>query len=121
MRYELGDKVRIKKILAQKKVCHTTSKNDFEKIQKKKKKFYKYTLVDCDETGFIVGIRSLKISTTLIWTFEDSINFGVGSSPEYEGVRQRDSEHISIYLVATRMNCFRRVNQADIELLEGVE
>lgn len=77
-----------------------------------------YEKTAAKEIGFICGKRQQKISTTLSWEIEDGIEYGeFGTGPYFEGVRQLNSEHIEVYLVATRMNCLRRVSAEDIERL----
>ncbi|EAC8477265.1 hypothetical protein JH67_02905 [Listeria monocytogenes] len=119
MKYELGDKVKIRKYWRRKSLpAHL--EEQLKQEEEEVIKFDKYELVECDEIGYIAGARSLKVSTSLVWTFEDSVDTGLRTISEFEGVRQTDSDHVDIYLVATRMNCFRRVNKSDMELIRDV-
>ncbi len=123
MKFELGDKVRINQYWKRTPLPH-----DFVDFLKENSdelvgigvKYSKYKKTSIKEVGIIVGKRQQKISTTLSWEFEEGIDYAYfGKGPDFEGVRQLDSEHIEIYLVATRMNCLRRVSFEDIEYVGG--
>ncbi len=123
MKLELGDKVRIiqywrRTPLPQDFVDYLKgNSDDYAGIGVK---YSKYKKTSIEEVGIIVGKRQQKISTTLSWEFEEGIDYaGFGKGPDFEGVRQLDSEHIEIYLVATRMNCLRRVSFEDIQYIGG--
>lgn len=78
------------------------------------KKYQKETI---EEVGFVAGIRSFKHSYELMHVFEDAFETGMGMMPEVNEVRQVSSEHERVYLVATRMNCLRKVSFEDIEYI----
>lgn len=67
-----------------------------------------------EEKGFICGFRS-NVKTDYTLSYEDGVDTGYGIAGE--GIHQIDSKHIDVYLVATRMNCIRRVSKEDIKLI----
>lgn len=123
MKFELGDKVHISNYW--KKVdrdawLEKQGINDLEKHLASDEMagdilwINKYEIEPVDEVGYVVGIRSLKTSYTLSYVVEDSLDVGVGIMPGYEGIRQQDAFSQKVYLVATKMNCIRRVNFEDM-------
>ena len=122
MIYELGDKVRIIKYWKRNPMPYNWEehlKENAEDLAGRGIDFDKFVKTTCDEIGYICGRRSLKISTTLSYEFDDGIDFGgVGYQLPWEGIRQLDSKHVIVYLVATRMNCLRKVDFEDIEFLK---
>lgn len=125
MKYELGDKVRIKKcwmpadrdkqleaygidpykleeyLRTDEMVGDTISLNKFEK-----------RLVD--EAGIVVGIRKIK-SVYRIWhRYDEAFDTGMGIMPEIDRICQESAEYEVVYLVATRMNCMRKVSFEDM-------
>lgn len=128
MRYELGDKVRIKKHwrrINQSGQLRSYGIEDLEKhlrsddMQGDTIELKKFHQVSIDEVGLIVGIRSMKHSYELMHIWEDAFDTGVGMMPEVDEIKQVGSEHENVYLVATRMNCLRRVSFEDIEYIGG--
>lgn len=126
MRYELGDKVRIKKHWKradqweQLKEMGITDLDDYlgsDDMAGDTVEIKKYQKETIEEVGFVAGVRSLKHSYELMHVFEDAFETGVGIMPEVDEVRQVASEHEKVYLVATRMNCLRRVSFEDIEYI----
>lgn len=125
MKYELGDKVKITKYWRKKILPEGFEdylKENQEEFAGGGVEYKKYEKINVEEIGYISGIRQQKISTTLSWELEEGMDFGeFGTAPDFEGIRQLDSKHIQVYLVATRMNCLRRVSFEDIEFLGGKE
>ncbi|MBC2115713.1 hypothetical protein [Listeria booriae] len=120
MKYELGDRVKIKKHWKREPLPYNLDEmleEQRDEIAGAGIKFDKYLKAQCNEEGFICGTRSLKTSTTLSYEHHDAIDVGVGMIPEKEGVEQMDSEHVKVYLVATRMNCLRKVSKEDLEFI----
>lgn len=118
MSYKLGDKVVISKRWRKQTLpdgWQDYLKENQEEFAGGGVRYDLYTKVPVKEVGFICGKRQQKISTTLSWEIEDGIDYGeFGVAPDFEGIRQLDAEHIEVYLVATRMNCLRRVSVEDI-------
>ena len=120
MKYELGDRVKIRK--------HWKTRNQLEQINKLGIddlenylmsddmvgdciKLLRHAKEPIDEIGFIAGIRQIKTEYRL--TYSD------GNECTEGHIYQEDSKHEQIYLVATRMNCFRKVSFEDIEYVGG--
>lgn len=73
--------------------------------------FDKYTKTSINEIGYIAGKRTIKVKYALWHFYEDTI----GS----DRIEQESAKYEEIYLVATRMNCLRRVSFEDIQYLGG--
>lgn len=118
MRYELGDKVRIKKHWKRQDreeqleklgisnlETHLMSDDmagDYVHIDKYKKELIR-------ESGYICGIREFKTSYDLEYIFEEPY--------VKDGIQQMDYQTEKVYLVATKMNTLRRVSFEDIEYM----
>ena len=118
MKYELGDRVRIKK--------HWKKQSQTEQLERMgisdleghlmsdemagdSMHLDKFKKEPIDEVGTICGIREFKTSYDLMYEFDHPYI--------KDGIRQIN-EHLSkTYLVATRMNCLRRVSFEDIEYI----
>ena len=120
MKYELGDKVRIsacyKRQLLSEQLKDDGIETDLEEYLETDDMagdcytFIKYDRENIDETGYIVGMRTIKISADL--------TYSNGDNPfEREGVYQESEKYKKFYLVATRMNMFRYVDFDDIEYI----
>ena len=118
MKLEIGDKVRISGYMRKTPLeWPTKDKQSLEDYLKdheddfagEGQHFEKFKLVPIYETGIICGKRSLKTSMTLSWEEEEGVDVGIGVTPGFIGIRQWDATHVEVYLVATRMNCLRRV------------
>lgn len=127
MKYELGDKVRIK--------AHWRKANYSKQLEDKGIGFFedslkhyldsdemvgdhvnlkKFEKAEIDETGLIVGTRQIKTEYNLM------LEYDAWDGPLSEPyIYQEDSKHERVYLVATRMNCLRRVSFEDIEYIGG--
>lgn len=68
----------------------------------------KYKNTDIDETGYICGIRFLKVSYDLQYVCDEPY--------VKDSIQQMDYQSEKIYLVATKMNTLRRVSFENIEL-----
>lgn len=116
MKYELGDKVRIN--------YHWKRQNQTEQLERlgisdlEDYLMYdemigdyihldKFTKVPIEEVGYICGMREFKVNYGVTYVFDEG-HLDVG-------VRQMDEKYVKAYLVATRMNCLRRVSFEDIE------
>jgi len=122
MKYELGDRVRIKN--------HWKKQSQMEQLEKMGISELEYYLMSdemqgdsihldkfkkepIDEVGFICGMREFKTSYDLMYEFDNPYI--------KDGIRQI-KEHLSkTYLVATRMNCLRHVSFEDIEYIGNGE
>ena len=67
-----------------------------------------------DETGIIVGQRKIKTIYRLWHCYEDEYETGMGIMPEVDIICQESAEYETVYLVATRMNCIRKVSFEDM-------
>ena len=119
MKYELGDKVRIKQHWKRQSQTEQLEKMGISELEDylmsdemagdyiHLEKFRKEPI---DEVGTICGIREFKTSYDLMYEFDHPYI--------KDGIRQI-KEHLSkTYLVATRMNCLRRVSFEDIEYIK---
>lgn len=128
MKYELGDRVRIKKHWKRRDQSDQLKKlciDDLETYLRSDDmagdtlwldKYHKNTI---DETGLIVGIRAIKVRYSLWHDYQDSYETGMGMMPKVDTIGQESAEYEKVYLVATRMNCLRRVSFEDIEYVGG--
>lgn len=124
MKYELGDRVRVKKYWKRRDQSDQLKKlciDDLERYLRSDEmagdvlwldKFHKNII---DEVGLIVGIREIKVRYSLWRNYQDSYETGMGMMPEVDRIDQESAEYKKVYLVATRMNCLRRVSFEDIE------
>lgn len=119
MKFELGELVRIKKHWKRQDITkqlelkgitdlenHLMSDDmagDYVHIDK-----YKETIID--EVGFICGKRYLKTSYDMQYICDEPYI--------KDGIQQMDYQTRKIYLVATKMNCIRKVSLKDIEEME---
>ena len=118
MKYELGDKVRIN--------YHWKRQNQTEQLERmgiSDLEDYlmsdemiggyihldKFTKVPIEEVGYICGMREFKVNYGVTYVFDEG-HLDVG-------IRQMDEKSVKAYLVATRMNCLRRVSFEDIEYI----
>ena len=118
MKYELGDRVRINyhwKKTSQTEQLERMGIPDLEDYLMSDEmagdymhldKFKKERIV---ETGFICGIREFKTSYDLAYEFDEPYM--------KDGILQIKEYLSKTYLVATRMNCLRRVSFEDIEYI----
>ena len=118
MKYELGDKVRIKshwKRQNQKEQLDKMGVSDLEEHLMSDEMVGDYIHLDkfkrepIEEVGYICGIREFKTSYDLMFFFDEPYRS--------DGVRQIQEQLSKTYLVATRMNCLRRVSFEDIEYI----
>lgn len=118
MKYELGDKVRItnhwkrqnrEKQLEKMGISELEDYLMSDEMQGDSIHLDKFKKEPIDEVGFICGMREFKTSYDLMYEFDNPYI--------KDGIRQI-KEHLSkTYLVATRMNCLRRVSFEDIEFI----
>lgn len=118
MKYELGDKVRIKnhwKRQSQTEQLERMGISDLEdhlmsdEMVGDSIHLDKFTKVPIEEVGYICGIREFKVNYGVTYVFDEG-HLDVG-------IRQTDEKHVKAYLVATRMNGLRRVSFEDIEYI----
>ena len=118
MKYELGDRVRIKKHWKKQSQTEQLEKMGITEIEDHLMsdemagdyihldKFKKEVI---EEVGFICGIREFKTSYDLMFISDDPY--------VKDRVRQIEEQLAKTYLVATRMNGLRRVSFEDIEYI----
>lgn len=130
MRYELGDKVKIK--------AHWRKANYSKQLEDRGIEFYENSLedylgsddmagdyirllkhekVNIDEIGLIVGTRQIKTEYDLMMEYHGYVGDGRYNELDEPYIYQENSKHEKIYLVATRMNCLRKVSFEDIEYI----
>lgn len=120
MKYELGDKVKIKKYWKQQDREEQLEKLGISELGKYLMSddmaggfihIDKYKKNDINEVGYICGVRVFKVSYDL--------GFSIADEPyETDGIQQVDYQMEQTYLVATRMNGLRRVSFEDIEFIK---
>ncbi|GAA3722975.1 hypothetical protein GCM10022378_11290 [Salinicoccus jeotgali] len=122
MKFEIGDYVEISKrwtkpkrgvpvFEGQKDFYEWCEKHNDDDSMVEIKKLEKVT---AKEKGVICGFRN-NVKTDYTLSYEEGVDTGFGIAGE--GIHQIDSKHIDVYLVATRMNCIRRVSKEDIQLI----
>ena len=118
MKYELGDKVRINYHWKKQSQTEQLEKMGITKLEDHLMSdemagdyihLDKFKREPIEEIGYICGMREFKINYGLTYAFDEP---HVG-----DGIRQMDEEYTKTYLVATRMNCLRRVSFEDIEYI----
>lgn len=126
MKYELGDKVRITQCwknanFQEQAIAKGITGEDALKEYLESDEmagttlsFDKHRKYPIDETGIIVGIRKIKTRYGLWHVYQDSFDTGMGIMPEVDRIEQESATYERIYLVATRMNCLRKVSFEDI-------
>ena len=119
MKYELGDKVRIN--------YHWKRQSQTEQLERLGISNLEDYLMsdemigDCihldkfkkepiDEFGYICGMREFKTGYDLMYVIDEPYTS--------DGIRQTGEQISKTYLVATRMNCLRRVSFEDIEYIK---
>ena len=119
MKYELGDRVQINHYWKRQNQTEQLEKmgisdledhlmsdemaGDFMHLDKYKKE-------PIEEVGYICGMREFKVNYGVTYVFDEG-HLDVG-------IRQMDEKYVKAYLVATRMNCLRRVSFEDIEYIK---
>lgn len=118
MKYELGDRVRIKKHWKKQSQTEQLEKMGITELEDhlmsdEMAGIYidldKYKKEPIEEVGYICGIREFKTSYDLMFVSDEPYRS--------DGVRQVQERLSKTYLVATRMNCLRRVSFEDIEYI----
>lgn len=128
MKFELGDKVKIKKHWRQIGLSGQVKSYGIDDLEQHLRSddmqgdsmwFDKFIKSGIDEVGLIVGERTIKIRYSLWHDWQDAYATGMGTMPEVDKVSQESAEFKKVYLVATRMNCLRRVSFEDIQYIGG--
>lgn len=122
MKYELGDKVSIlkhwKRITVEEflkgtyYIPNNLSLEDHlmsDGMAGDSFKVKKYINIPINETGIIVGKRKIKTEYDLEYITQQEYTS--------DGIQQVDYKQEEIYLVATRMNCLRKVSFEDIRFI----
>ena len=119
MKYELGDKVRIKNYWKKQSQPKQLEKMGIAELEYHLMsddmagdyvRFDKFKKEPVEEVGYICGIREFKTSYDLMYEFDNPYL--------KDGIRQTGEKLTKTYLVATRMNCLRRVSFEDIEYIK---
>ena len=118
MKYESGDRVRIKKHWKKQSQTEQLDKMGITELEDHLMsdemageyiRLDKYKKEPIEEVGYICGIREFKTSYDLMFVSDEPYRS--------DGVRQVQEQLSKTYLVATRMNCLRRVSFEDIEYI----
>ena len=118
MKYELGDKVRIKNYWKRQSQTEQLERMGISELEDHLMsdemvgeyiRLDKYKKEPIEEVGYICGIREFKTSYDLMFVSDEPYRS--------DGVRQVQEQLSKTYLVATRMNCLRRVSFEDIEYI----
>lgn len=122
--YELGDRVRIDQHWKRKNLGAQLEERGLSQGLDRYLKsddmagasieFDKYQKQPIDEVGHIVGSREIKVRYGLMYVSDDSYDM-----PPVDEIRQVSDQYEKIYLVATRMNCIRKVSVENITFLGG--
>ena len=119
MKYELGDRVQINshwKRQSQTEQLEGMGISDLEDYLMSDEMagdsihLDKFKKEPIEEVGYICGIREFKTSYDLMYEFDNPYL--------KDGIRQTGEKLTKTYLVATRMNCLRRVSFEDIEYIK---
>ena len=115
---ELGDKVRIKNYWKRQSRTEQLERMGISELEDHLMsdemageyiRLDKYKKEPIEEVGYICGIREFKTSYDLMFVSDEPYRS--------DGVRQVQEQLSKTYLVATRMNCLRRVSFEDIEYI----
>ena len=118
MKYELGDRVRIKKHWKKQSQTEQLEKMGITELEDHLMSdgmagdsihLDKFKKEPSEEVGFICGIREFKTCYDLMYVIDEPYRS--------DGIRQTGEKFTKTYLVATRMNCLRRVSFEDIEYI----
>ena len=118
MKYELGDKVRINHHWKRQGQTEQLEKMGISELEDHLMSddmagdsihLEKFKKEPIEEVGYICGIREFKTSYDLMFVSDEPYRS--------DGVRQVQEQLSKTYLVATRMNCLRRVSFEDIEYI----
>ena len=118
MKYELGDKVRINYHWKKQSQTEQLEKMGITKLEDHLMSdemagdyihLDKFKKEPIEEVGYICGIREFKTGYDLMFLTDEPYTG--------DGIRQTGEQLSKTYLVATRMNCLRRVSFEDIEYI----
>ena len=118
MKYELGDKVRIKNYWKRQSQTEQLERMGISELEDHLMSdemagdsihLDKFKKEPIEEVGYICGIREFKTGYDLMFLTDEPYRS--------DGVRQVQEQLSKTYLVATRMNCLRRVSFEDIEYI----
>lgn len=118
MKYELGDRVRIKKYWKRQNQTEQLERMGISDLKDHLMSdemagdsihLDKFKKEPIEEVGYICGMREFKVNYGVTYVFDEG-TLDVG-------IRQMDEKTVKAYLVATRMNCLRRVSFEDIEYI----
>ena len=118
MKYELGDRVRIKKYWKRQNQTEQLERMGISDLEDHLMSdemagdcmhLDKFKKEPIEEFGYICGMREFKVNYGVTYVFDEG-TLDVG-------IRQMDEKTVKAYLVATRMNCLRRVSFEDIEYI----
>lgn len=125
MKYELGDKVRIKACYKRQKIAEQMEQDGIEQdiddylfseaMEGVSYNFIKYKREETNEEGYICGTRTIKIEADLMAQHEGEVYWAD------DRIYQEDYKMKKFYIVATRMNIIRYVDFDDIQYIYGDE
>lgn len=121
MKYELGDKVKIKQHWKRANFSDQLDKMGFDSQEELEThlrseemagdtvSFVKHVKAPVNEEGIVVGVRQIKTEYR-IWHL-------YGVMPEIDRIEQESADYEKVYLVSTRMDCLRKVSFEDIQFI----
>lgn len=128
MKYELGDKVKISKCWkpagfdeqVEKKGIKVIELEDYlrsDEMAGDTLEFEKNVKVSVVEEGLIVGVRQIKTKYRIWHLYQESVETDFGYTSEIDRIEQESAEYEKVYLVATNLNCIRKVSFEDIQFV----
>ena len=108
MKYELGDKVRIsaywKKVDTKK--MDELADAEYDEETEENVKLNRIEKRYCNEVGYVCGLRNVV----------ETVEYGFGEDYDFDALHWLNGTETlrQVYLVATRMNGFRRVSKEDM-------
>lgn len=129
MKYELGDKVKIKQHWKRANYIDQLLKMGFDSQEELEThlrseemagdavSFVKHVKVPVNEVGIVIGVRRIKTEYRIWHLYQEPFNTGMGMMPEIDRIEQESAEYEKVYLVSTRMDCLRKVSFEDIQFI----
>lgn len=129
MKYELGDKVKIKQYWKRANFRDQLEKMGFDNQEELEThlrseemvgdtvSFAKHVKVPVNEEGIVIGIRQVKTEYRIWHFYQEPFETGMGMMPEIDRIEQESADYEKVYLVATRMDCLRKVSFEDIQFV----
>jgi hypothetical protein len=129
MKYELGDKVKIKQYWKRANFSDQLEKMGFdnqeefeihlrsEEMVGDTVSLVKHVKVPVNEEGIVIGVRQVKTEYRIWHLYQEPFETGMGVMPEIDRIEQESADYEKVYLVATNLNCIRKVSFEDIQFV----